>query len=69
MVEVWEGPCLWAEAMCSGVWGITDQWSPFRLADEEDRRVVERRAPGRNAKNARDEMVPEDRHGTLGDKC
>ena len=38
------------EAMYKGVWSITDQGSSFRLAEEEDRRVVERKALGRNAK-------------------
>ena len=41
------------EAMYSGVCGITDQGSSFRLAltdDEEDRCAVERRALGRNAR-------------------
>jgi hypothetical protein len=36
------------EAMCSGVWGI-DQGS-FRLTDDEDRCVVERKTLGRNAR-------------------
>jgi hypothetical protein len=39
------------EAMCSGVWGIVDHGSSFRLTDEEeDRCVVERRTLGRNAR-------------------
>ena len=38
------------EAMCSGVWGIVDQGSPFRLMDEEDMCAVERRTLGRNAR-------------------
>ena len=37
------------EAMCSGVWGIDDQGS-FRLMDDEDRYLVERRTLGRNAR-------------------
>lgn len=37
------------EAMCSGVWGIDDQGS-FRLTDDEDRCLVERRTLGRNAR-------------------
>jgi hypothetical protein len=39
------------EAMCSGVWGITDQGSDpsFRLTDEEDRRALGRNARMREA--------------------
>jgi hypothetical protein len=36
------------DAMCSGVWG-NDQGS-FRLTDDEDRCVLERRTLGRNAR-------------------
>jgi hypothetical protein len=41
-------------------WGI-DQGS-FRLTDDEDRCLMERRT----LKSARGEMVPENRHGAFG---
>ena len=39
------------EAMCSGVWGIVDHGSSFRLTDEEENScVLESRNLGRNAR-------------------
>jgi hypothetical protein len=50
------------EAVCSGVWGI-DQGS-FHLTDDEDWCYGDE-DPWTERKSTRDEMVPENRHGTL----
>jgi hypothetical protein len=55
------------EAMCSGVWGITDQGSDpsFRLTDEEE----DRRALGRNARTRETKWCRKIDMVLLDDEC